>query len=119
MNKKEKIEIIEHAFRSGIGHSRCQCVCGNMFYNSNGGWDWEDGELEELEKSNAINLDYTVDTIMLEGKEYCVDCDCWHDKALNIFAFLISHNHQIVDLFLDYKKYKQQEVDIIELPDKI
>ena len=38
---------------------------------------------------------------------------------LNIFAFLISHNHQIVDLFLDYKKYKQQEVDIIELPDKI
>jgi len=28
-----------------------------LFYNSNGGWDWEEGELEELMNSNAVDLD--------------------------------------------------------------
>lgn len=56
MNEQKKIEIFEEAFRSGVGHSEFTYCCGKVFYNSNGGWDWEDGELEELEKSGATDL---------------------------------------------------------------
>ena len=115
MNEKDKIEIFEIAFRSGVGHSRMECVCGKVFYNSNGRWDWEDGELEELKKSNATDLDYTVGSVFFEEKEYCLDCDCWHKRALVIFESLVRHNHQIAELFSLCKKTKQEEVDNISV----
>ena len=101
MTKEEKIEILEDAFRSGIGHSRFECNCGNVFYNSNGSWDWEEGELEELNNSDATDLDYTVSTVILEGIEYCMDCICWHKKALLIFDFLISHGLLLTDCWAE------------------
>lgn len=114
MDREDKLEIYETAFRGGTGHSRFECNCGKVFYNSNGKWDWEEGELETLEGTGATDLDHTVGTVLFEEKEYSADCDCWHERALLICDFLISHNHQIIELFKDYKKTMQAKVDYIQ-----
>ena len=104
MNKQEKIEIFEQAFGVSVGHSYMECECGKVFYNSNGGWDWEEGKLEALWKSkDATDLDYSVGEISLEGRRYVLDCTCWHERAIVIFEFLMSHNHPIVELFTAVK----------------
>lgn len=114
MRKKEKLEIFEDAFRDHIAGSYRECNCGKVFYNSNGGWDWEDGELEALEKSNtAMDLDYSVGTITFENKEYCLDCNCWHKRALMIFGFVMSHNLPIVALFRAVKKHELVKAESI------
>ena len=116
MTDKEKIEIFEEAFKNmTAGHYR-QCACGEEYYNSNGGWDWEEGELEALEKDKkATDLDYSVGTLSFEGKEYCLDCKCWHKRALMIFGFLMSHNSPIVALFRAVKKYEIARAESIEV----
>ena len=116
MEEQEKIEIFEEAFRDHCTGSRRECDCGKMFYNSNGGWDWEDGELEALEKSNtATDLDYSVGTLTFEGKEYCLDCSCWHKRALMIFRFVMTHNSPIVELFRAVKKYELAKAENIAI----
>ena len=117
MNDVEKIEIFEDAFKDqGFVGSRRDCICGNIFYNSNGGWDWEDGELEELAKNKrAFDVDYSVGTITFEGKEYCLDCTCWHKRALMIFRFLTTHNSPIVALFRAVKKHELALAGSIEV----
>ena len=117
MSDKEKIEIFEEAFRDkGFTGSRRDCACGNIFYNSEGGWDWEDGELEGLDQNiKATDVDYSVGTITFEGKEYCLDCTCWHKRALMIFVFLLAHNSSIVALFRAVKKHELERAESIEV----
>ena len=118
MDKQKKIQIFEEAFSCQAGHSCFECNCGAVFYNSNGSWDWEEGHLEELTKSNATDLDYSVEDIKFEGKYYCKDCNCWHERALKVFGFLLSHNWQIIDLYKLVKKQKAKEVDDIKTMEK-
>ncbi len=116
MTDEKKIEIFEEAFRDMTAGSWRTCVCGKDFYNSGGGWDWEDGELEALEKNKtAIDLDYSVGTITFEGKEYCLDCNCWHKRALMIFGFVMSHNLMIVELFRAVKKHELAKAENIKV----
>lgn len=116
MSPEKMIEILEEAFRDHTAGSRRECDCGKIFYNSNGGWDWEEGELEALEKSeSATDLDYSVGTMTLEGKEYCLDCGCWHKRALVIFGFLMAHNFAIVALFRAVKRHELAQVGMIEV----
>jgi hypothetical protein len=114
MTKKEKLEIFEDAFMDDTAGSWRTCNCGKDFYNSNGRWDWDEGRLEALEKDyKAIDLDYSVGTITFEGTEYCLDCDCWHKRALMIFGFVMSHNSAIVSLFRAVKKHKLAKAESI------
>ena len=115
MNEQAKIEIFEEAFCDHLGGSYRECDCGKIFYNSNGGWDWEDGELEALEKSeDAIDLDYSIGEVYFEGRRYVIDCKCWHKRALVIFNFLMVHNSPIVELFRAVKKYELAKAESIE-----
>lgn len=117
MTDKEKIEIFKEAFREKVfTGSRRDCICGNIFYNSGGGWDWEDGELEGLAKNiKAFDVDYSVSTITFEGKERCLDCNCWHKRALMIFEFVMTHNSPIVELFRAVKKYELAKAESIAI----
>lgn len=115
MTNEKKIEIFEEAFKlHGSTGSERFCECGKIFYNSDGGWDWEDGRLEWLRKQkHAVDVDYSVGTLDFEGKQYCLDCNCWHERALRIFAFLVSHNSCIVALFRAVKKYELEKAESI------
>lgn len=105
------LENFERAFTTSHGSCRAKCECGREFYNPDGGWDWEEGELEALEKSGAKALDWTVGEIWLEGKEYVPDCDCWHPRAVKIIAFVRSHGGAIAEFLTLEKARKQREAD--------
>ena len=112
MDEKEKIEIFKKAFAIPVGHACMECECKKVFYNSNGSWDWENGELEALEKSkDAIDLDYSVGEIDFEGRYYALDCQCWHKRAMKIFDFLMTHNCQIIKLFTAVKALLLEEAE--------
>lgn len=92
-----KLERFAAAFDSHRGSCRGVCNCGKEFYNSSGGWDFEKGELAELESNEATDLDWSVSFIEFEGKEFVRDCDCWHDRAERIMAFLNGHHNEIAE----------------------
>ncbi len=116
MDEQEKIGIFEDAFATPVGHSSMECEGGKIFYNSTGDWDWDEGELEKLMKSeNAIDLDYSVGEICFEGRRYALDCKCWHTRAMVIFEFLMAHNHPIVKLFTNVKALLLKEAENIKV----
>lgn len=106
---RAKLERFERAFNSGSGGCRRVCECGQEFYNSDPGWTWDDGELEDLESSSAIDCDWTVGTIIFEGKEYVMDCDCWHERALKIMRWIDSHDDEIA-LYLSGEKEEKRRI---------
>lgn len=85
------------AFKLPVGSCRGVCNCGKTYYNSNGGWGFDDTEIEQLKVMGAIDLDYSVGFIELEGRTYIYDCECWHERAIQIQSFIDGHNHQIAN----------------------
>lgn len=82
-----------------------ECACGRVFYNSDGGWDWEEGELEKLlADPTATNLDYSVSTVLFEGKEFVPDCLCWRPRAHRVIKFLQAHDQEIAAFLAAEKK---------------
>jgi hypothetical protein len=103
----EKLQTFEDAFSTHSGSCYATCACGRIFYNSNGGWDWEEGELENLEKiQTAVDLDYAVESLSFEGKTYVKDCKCWHDRAAIIKKFVDGHAREIANYLTAEKKRK-------------
>lgn len=93
------IENFVEAFDSHCGSCRGQCECGKVYYNSNGGWDWEKDELKELRANNAIDLEYSVSFLRFEGREYVQCCNCWIPRAKQIMNFLDGHRNAIAKYF--------------------
>lgn len=101
------------AFHTMHGGCRETCECGKTYYNPTGGWDWEEGELDELDKDpNAISVDCSVTSIRFEGKEYVEFCDCWHERAERIMGFIDSHNIQIAEYLNMERMRKLFEAEI-------
>lgn len=108
----KNLDLFEEAFDAGFGSCYRMCHCGKAFYNSDGGWDFEPGELERLDKdANATDLPHSVGFIYCGDRECVPDCDCWHDYAKRVIAFL-EHNATFVANYLTLvKKRKQAEAD--------
>ena len=116
-----KLENFARAFSNNSGGCRSVCACGKEFYdNYNRGYSWEPGELETLNADpEAIALDYSVSEIEFEGKTFCADCGCWHERALQIIAFIDSHSRHIAEWLTLEKKRKQVLADhspVVEEP---
>ncbi len=47
---REKLDNFERAFHAGTSGCTRACNCGRVFYDVENSYDWEDGELERLEK---------------------------------------------------------------------
>ncbi len=106
------IESFQEAFHTGTGSCRGECECKNIFYNSDGGWDWEDGELEALEADPmATDIDCTVSFVEFQGIEYVYHCECWHRQAEKIMEFLDKHSHGIANYLTKEKQRVQAEAD--------
>lgn len=94
-----QLQVFEKAFSTNGGGCVRDCDCGRVFYSTDDGWDWDDGEFERLQKSKATALPYTVTTLRFENKEYVSDCDCWHARAKMIMGFLAGHGDGICRWF--------------------
>ena len=116
----DKFQNFKEAFSPPIGSCSAQCACGRQFYNSDGHWDFEEGELEGLESDpKATALEYSVGYIEFEGTTYIWDCDCWHDRAKKIIAFIDAHAGAIVEYLKLEKKRKLKEANASAVLDEI
>jgi len=104
----ENLDNFEIAFSTGGAGSFRECACGAVFYNSSGDWDWEYGELEKLQNSDATDLDYSCGEVEFEGVVYCNACFCWHKRAKKIIEFIRSHDYAIAK-FLKYEKERKEK----------
>jgi hypothetical protein len=88
------------------------CECGVEFYDSHNSYNWYDGEFESLTKNpEAVMLPYSVGTFWLEGREYVLDCTCWHSRAETIKGFIDSHASAIAQYITLEKQRKQADAD--------
>jgi len=107
-----KFENFERAFDCHVGSCSATCACGRVFYNPDRSWDFEENELEDLEKDpNATGLDYAVSFVEFEGQTNVMACDCWHNRAKQIMGFLDSHANKIAEYLKLEKERKTQEAE--------
>ena len=85
----------EEAFSDITGTCRKQCSCGIEYYNPDPVWDFEPGELEALDASDAIAVDYSIGTVVFDNQEFVNLCGCWYKRAEQIMAFLDNNNNSI------------------------
>ncbi len=95
-------ESFERGFDPGVSGCRAMCECGRVFWDSyNRGYDWEDGEIENLERltaeGKATALDYGVGYVSFEGRQFVNGCTCWHERARRVIAFLTNHDSEIAE----------------------
>lgn len=83
-------------------------MCGRVFYNPNGSWDWDDGELDRLAANpNATAKDWACGEVFIDGKTYAMDCTCWHERGLKILQWILAHDEEIA-AFLTFEKARKQ-----------
>lgn len=108
----DDIETFERAFRDGVSSCRGTCACGREFYNSSGGWDFDEGEIEALEADpNATATEYAVGYVTFEGVTYLDVCACWHPRAAKIRDFLRAHDSKIAAFLTEERARKQSEFE--------
>ncbi len=109
-----KLEAFIDGFTDHGAGCRRQCYCGKNYYNGSGDWDWEPGELEALEADKeSIAIPHPIGCVYFEGREYAIDCDCWHNRARQIMGFLDSHKGRIAEYFAAEKKRLQALTDSV------
>lgn len=112
MKESDKLENFIQAFNSASGGCVRTCECGKRFYDSVNSYDWEDGEFEALEKDRkSTPLEYSVGTIIFEGGEYVIDCNCWRKRAEKLMNWIDSHGRRIAEYLTLEKKRKQEEAN--------
>lgn len=114
MNKQ--LENFEKAFTLSSAGCRETCRCGMTYFDDsfNSGWDWEDGELESLRKSDtAFARDYGIQRIAVGGLTYASDCDCWHQTAAQYIRFFNNYKEEIAEFYKLEKERLLSEADAI------
>lgn len=92
-------DLFEEIFSSNISGSVRTCACGRVSFNPDGGWDWEEGELEDLfakaksEPDRYQASDYSVGTFDFGTGEIVIGCPC--GRALVVEQFLIAEAERI------------------------
>lgn len=94
-------KIFEEAFDSGGAGSVRECVCGRTHFDDSwdSGWDWEEGELEELRKfeeespDKFVSHDCAIGCMVIDNKEFVYDCECGLVEKYE--RFIIHHEMQL------------------------
>jgi len=108
---KQALDSFVEAFKENAAGCQDTCECKRIFYNPSGEWDWMDGEVEQLERSKATNIDWAVQLFVLEGRRYVIDCDCWKPRVRQVIQFLRGHDEQIAKFLSAEKRRKQREAE--------
>ncbi len=111
-------ENFESAFSTRTSGIVRDCYCGRTFFNDDeAAGSLDEGELERLRANpKATPLCYSVGSIELEGREYILDCDCWHKRVDSVMAFLNNHSYQIAEWFkLERERKTQIAKDAVEI----
>jgi hypothetical protein len=83
-----------NTFNDHISGNTRTCSCGKTHYDICNDWDWEEGELEDLEKDkDAIPQVYSIGAIEINGMSIVIGCNCSIAKTYE--NFIITHSRQI------------------------
>jgi len=110
-------EIFEEAFTANASTCRYPCKCGVIYWDGyNGGYTWEEGEKEELERNpKAKELEHAVSLLNIEGREFVADCECWVPRAKQIWEWIDRNDHAIASV-LNLKK-RRAEIEAKNMPE--
>lgn len=128
MKKKRKeypvapSEDFEECFISS-GGCCSECDCGRVLFDGHNSYDWEEGELERLQKSakahpdKYIELPYAASRLHLGGREFVPGCPC---NGARPYEDFIRDNAERIVQFLNkiYQERKQRAV-ALELAEKL
>lgn len=104
----------------GIHCSGCrrECACGRIHFDiSDNGWDWDDGELENLRVGAKEKPDQyfkqsgAVQTMLIDGMEFVMDCPCGY--ALKVETFIRQNAERIKDYLAQWSKTLKAKADAI------
>lgn len=102
-------ELFERAFSAGAASCRVDCPCGKIYWDETQTGVYEEGELAELESDlNAVAVDYSIQYVEFNGRQYSASCDCWVPVAKQIASFLIEHDSKVAK-YLNGRKKKAVE----------
>jgi hypothetical protein len=114
---KEPSDQFLEAFSTNGGGSIRECVCGRVYFNGDGGWTWEEGELESLRKKAEmlpdayVEVGYSVTTVDIGGAEYVEGCLCGNATRVEEF---IKHNARSIATYLNARaKAMKERVDAV------
>lgn len=115
-------EIFEDVFHSRCGGCERQCECGIVHFDSYNFADWDDGELEELQKrakkepEKYVEHDHSVSTLSIGGQEIVCGCTC--ENAHRYENFILSHASQLAEYLnkRSEKLKKEAETCVVEEP---
>lgn len=107
-----RLVAFENAFRVGGAGACRECVCGKVFFDRDGDWDWEDGEQENLQnKENCFAMPYAIGGVLVDGLEYADACDCWHASALRICHWLEENAARVAEYFKEESQRKRAQAE--------
>ena len=107
------------AFSTGSSTSRGFCACGKEHFDFENSWDWEEGELEELQErgekkdDGVMGHDHSVSYVNIMGNEIVFGCDC--EIAQKYEAFINRHMTSIVKYIREIAKQKEGYLEAIKV----
>ena len=112
------VQQFEEAFSMRVSGCVAQCECGKVYWDAyNSGYSWEPGEREHLESGDAISVPHGVGRVVIDGTVYCMDCDCWHQRAARISQWLADNRQEVGEWYrLENRRLKNlaSEMPIVE-----
>ena len=95
-------DLFENIFHSGSSGCVRTCECGKTYFDGEDTTiDWEEGELEALREKAEKNpdmfleVDFSIPTIDIAGRQYIFDCSC--NGADPYENFINDHASQIAE----------------------
>lgn len=112
-------ELFERVFSSHCSGIVRDCCCGRTYFNSSEDYCFEDGELEcLLEQSKKdpekyIEVDYSIGTMEIDGKEIVIGCKC--DIAKKYENFILNHAQLLAKYLNEYAKQLEEKAQKVKV----
>ncbi len=117
MEKEQCSKLFGDVFDSHGGGQIRVCACGRTYFSVDESQNWEEGELEDIQKKQKvdpdsyIHWDSTVWTLNVGGKEIVWGCCC--DTAHKYEQFLINEGPRIAKYLNRRAKALREHADLI------
>ena len=119
---KEALEIFEDVFYDHSSTAVMTCECGKTYYCPNDGFDFDEGELERLEKDpDAFAVD-CVSPMTLFKQRFVCECGCYKQDPGVIFFINIMAGYmdRVVEFLVKVYGHEADNIrDMADVMDKL
>lgn len=122
MNSNQCSELFSDVFDSKYGGCIRTCECGITHFDTYNIYDWEEGELEELQQKakddpeHYVEIDCAVGTIEIGGIEIVYGCTC--NLAKKYEDFILNYAEQLAKYLNKRATMLREKADKIEVKEQ-